>query len=138
MIKLYILLFTTFLFAEDANNKDFITKYEYGKMLYNNPRGISCAKCHGDDAKGMIIDTFKHIRNKKEYICSLASTDITNISYEDFKIVMDPTLKKKKKKFDKDQVCKKLTYGNSMPTYFLTPEELNSIHFYLVNRKNYE
>lgn len=35
----------------DINNS-FITKYEYGKMLFNNPRGIGCNNCHGDDARG--------------------------------------------------------------------------------------
>ena len=138
MIKLFLLMSATFLFAQNGFDNSFITQYEYGKMLYKNPRGISCTKCHGSDAKGMIIETFKHTRNKKEYLCSLESPDITSILYEDFKIVMDPTLDKKKKKFGKDQVCEKLTYGNSMPTYFLTPEELNSIHFYLTNRKKYE
>jgi len=138
MIKFILLIFTTQLFSQSGFDNSFITQYEYGKMLYKNPRGISCTKCHGSDAKGMIIETFKHIRNKKEYLCSLQSPDITSISYGDFKIVMDPTLEKKKKKFEKDEVCEKLTYRNSMPTYFLTPEELSSIHFYLTNRVKYE
>ena len=138
MIKLYLLLFTTFLFGQNGFDNSFITQYEYGKMLYENPRGISCSKCHGLDAKGMIIETFKHTKNKKEYICSLVSPDITKITFEEFKVVMDPTLEKKKKKFEEDQICEKLTYGNSMPTYFLTPEELSSIHFYITNRENYE
>ncbi len=138
MIKLFLLITTTLLFGQNGFDNSFITQYEYGKMLYENPRGISCTKCHGGDAKGLVIETFKHTRNKKEYICSLKSPDITKISYEDFKVVMDPALERKKKKFEKDQVCEKLTYRNSMPTYFLTPEELSSIHFYLTNRDKYE
>jgi len=31
---------------------DFISTYEYGEQLYQNPRGISCAKCHGEDGGG--------------------------------------------------------------------------------------
>ena len=45
--------------AELDINNSFITKYEYGKMLFNNPRGIGCNKCHGDDAKGKKIVEFK-------------------------------------------------------------------------------
>ena len=138
MIKLFLLSITTILMSKTNFDSSFITQYEYGKMLYNNPRGISCTKCHGSDAKGIVIETFKHKRNKKEYLCSLKSPDITNIEFEEFQAVLDPKLEKPKKKFDKDQVCEKLTYGNSMPTYFLTPEELNSIYFYLKNKEKYE
>jgi len=134
MIKFILLIFTTQLFSQNGFDNSFITQYEYGKMLYENPRGISCVKCHGADAKGMMIETFKHVRNKKVYKCSLKSPDITSITFDEFKTVMDPSLEKRKKKFRKDQVCEKLTYRNSMPTYFLTPEELSSIYFYLVNK----
>lgn len=54
----------------DINNS-FITKYEYGKMLYNNPRGIGCNNCHGDDARGKKLVEFKHVQNQEEYFCSL-------------------------------------------------------------------
>ncbi len=139
MIKNILLLTLAILLAaEDNFDNSFITQYEYGKMLYENPRGISCVKCHGNKAQGKVISTFKHIKAKKEYKCSIISTDITNISYELFHITLDPKLKKPKKKFNKEEVCEKLTYGNSMPTYFLTKEELNSIYYYLTNLKNYE
>ncbi|MEA3499282.1 MAG: c-type cytochrome [Campylobacterota bacterium] len=137
MIKLLLLFSTTMLLSQTNFDNSFITQYEYGKMLYNSPRGISCVKCHGEKAKGKVISTFKHIRNKKEYTCSIKSTDITNISYNEFQAVLDPKLEKPKKKFTKEQVCEKLTYGNSMPTYFLTDEELTSIYFYLTNIDKY-
>ena len=138
MIK-YILLLTLLIELYGQNNftSSFITKYEYGKMLYFNPRGISCSKCHGDDAKGITISTFTHIRQKKEYICKITTADITNVTYSKFIKKLDSKLKKKKKKFKKDEVCKRLTYGNSMPTYFLTKDELNSIFFYLTNKDKY-
>ncbi len=138
MIKLSLLLITTFLFSKSTFDDSFITQYEYGKMLYNNPRGISCNKCHGDNAKGKIISTFAHRKNKKKYICSIETEDITNISYKKFLMTLDPNIKKTKKKFDKTQVCEKLTYSNSMPIYFLTQDELKSIYFYLININNYE
>ena len=138
MIKLLFLLITTVLIAKTDFNNSFITKYEYGKMLYQNPRGISCAKCHGEDAKGKDIVSFVHIRNKIKYNCTIKSEDITNVSYKKFLVTLDPKLKKPKKKFTKDQVCEKLIYRNSMPKYFLTNEELDSIYFYLTNKEKYQ
>ncbi|MEA2017411.1 MAG: c-type cytochrome [Campylobacterota bacterium] len=138
MIKLSLLFITTFLMSQSDFDTSFITQYEYGKMLYNNPRGISCTTCHADDAKGKIISTFTHRQNKKKYICSIETEDITNISYEKFLTVLDPNMKKNKKIFDKTEVCEKLTYRNSMPTYFLTQDELKSIYFYISNREKYD
>lgn len=134
---LFSLLFAgTYVTAKDKFDDSFITKYEYGKMLYENPRGISCNKCHGEDAKGKVIVRFEQTLQKKKFICDIESSDITNLSYEEFKRYLDPKLEKPKKEFTKDQRCEKFTYGNSMPTYFLTDEELESIHFYLVNKGN--
>ena len=138
MTKLFFLLFTTLLLSKSDFDNSFITKYEYGKMLYANPRGISCIKCHGADAKGKKIASFTHIRNKIKYNCTIKSDDITGISYKEFLLTLDPKLEKTKKKFQKDEVCKKLIYGNSMPTYFLTNEELDSIYFYLKNKEKYQ
>jgi hypothetical protein len=134
MIRYFILFFWAYCFGADIFDNSFITKYEYGKMLYENPRGISCNKCHGDDATGKVIVRFEQTFNKKRYICEIKSSDITNLSYEQFKRFLDPKLEKPKKQFTKEQRCEKFTYGNSMPTYFLTDEELESIHFYLVNK----
>jgi len=136
-ILLLLLSFTVLLSQSNFNNS-FITKYEYGKMLYNNPRGISCSKCHGEDAKGKVIVSFVHIRNKKRYNCDIKTDDITHISYQSFLQKLDPKLTKKKKVFEKNQFCEKLTYQNSMPTYFLTEDELSSIYFYLKNKDKYE
>lgn len=139
-IIFFLILLQNSFFGEDKFDDSFITKYEYGKMLYENPRGISCSKCHGEDAKGKVIATFEHTYKKKKYRCQIVSNDITNISYEKFKRFLDPKLEKPKKTFTKEQVCEKLTYGNSMPTYFLTNEELASIHHYLVtkDKRDYE
>lgn len=138
MTKLFFLFFATLLLSKSDFDNSFITKYEYGKMLYANPRGISCIKCHGDNAKGKEIANFTHIRNKIKYNCTIKSKDITDISYKNFLLTLDPKLEKPKMKFNKDEVCKKLIYGNSMPTYFLTNEELDSIYFYLKNKEKYQ
>lgn len=137
MIKLFFLFLTTLLYAKNDFNNSFITKFEYGKMLYSNPRGISCVKCHGEDAKGKAIASFVHIRNNVKYNCTIRSQNITDISYENFIKTLDPKQKKPKKKFTKTQICEKLIYGNSMPKYFLTNEELDSIYFYLTNKDKY-
>lgn len=140
MRKFWIVFLSLYvcIFAEDMFENSFITQYEYGKMLYENPRGISCSKCHGDDAKGKKIATFTHTTNKKKYNCTIKTNDITTVSYELFLQTLDPKLEKPPKKFSNEQVCEKLTYGNTMPTYFLTPEELKSIYFYLTNKDKYE
>jgi len=138
MIKLFFLFLPIILLCKTDFNNSFITNYEYGKMLYENPRGISCAKCHGENAKGKDIVSFTHIKNKLKYNCTIKSGDITNISYENFLNTLDPKLEKPKKKFTKEQVCEKLIYKNSMPKYFLTQEELNSIYFYLTNKEKYQ
>ena len=85
----------------------FITKLEYGKMLYNNPRGISCAKCHGRDATGKIIAKY-YI--KKKILKIIKAPNIQHVSFEYFK----------KKLFHK-----KLSI---MPKYnYLTDEEIITI-----------
>jgi len=138
-LRFFIFVFLiNFLFAQTDFIDSFITKFEYGKMLYNNPRGISCVKCHAKDAKGKIIVTFTHHYHKKEYICTIKTKDITKISKDDFFAKLDSSIPMKKRKFDKTQVCQKLTYGNSMPKYFLTKDELESIYFYITHEDEYE
>jgi len=107
-----ILLFIPFLIF--AKEDWFITKLEYGKMLYHNPRGISCAKCHGENAKGKIIAKYYIIKNKKKLLKIIKTPDITNIDYENFV----------KKLFHK-----KLSI---MPKYnYLTKDEINTLYFYI-------
>ncbi|MBI3873999.1 MAG: hypothetical protein HY307_03215 [Arcobacter sp.] len=124
--------------VEKQINESFITKYEYGKMLYNNPRGISCAKCHGNDGKGILLSTFKHTTKDLVYTCKVKTDDITNISFEKFsaKLELDMMLMDKLK-FEKHQVCEKLIYGNTMPKYFLTKNEQETIYYYIthINKK---
>lgn len=118
----------------DINNS-FITKYEYGKMLYNNPRGIGCNKCHGDDARGKKIVEFKQEHEKKIYNCSLVAPDIKDIDYETFSVKVN-SKKNPNLKFEKEEVCDKLIYyANVMPTYFLVEEEIDAIFYYIKNLK---
>ena len=118
----------------DINNS-FITKFEYGKMLYNNPRGIGCNSCHGNDAKGKKIIDFKQEHDKKIYNCVLSVPNIKDIDYDTFSTKVN-SKKNPNVKFEKEQVCEKLIYyANVMPTYFLVEEEIEAIYYYIKNIK---
>ncbi|WP_457564849.1 c-type cytochrome [Caminibacter sp.] len=92
-------------------NEWFITNYEYGKMLYHNPRGISCAKCHGEKAQGKIIAKYK--KNGKTVI--IKAPNIQHVTYE--------ALKKRLLKYNKLSV---------MPRYnYLTKKEIEALYLYI-------
>lgn len=118
MYKSFMLfLFLPFyLHAYSVIDYSFITKYEYGEMLYENPRGIGCNKCHGEKGEGKLIATYKDSKGHEK---QLYGPKISNVTWEQFK----ETLSKKENK------------SLVMPTYFLTNEELVSIHYYITNLK---
>ncbi|MBP9566315.1 MAG: cytochrome c [Sulfurospirillum sp.] len=89
-------------------SEDFITKMEYAKMLYSNPRGIGCNKCHGEKGEGSIISEYTH-KNKK---MKLEAPNITNLSKERFFYALT-------------------TQHKVMPTYFLTWQEIDSLYYYV-------
>ncbi|PKI81164.1 cytochrome C oxidase subunit III [Malaciobacter halophilus] len=106
---------TNILYATQDDNS-FITKFEYGAMLYENPRGIGCNKCHGNGKKEVIIAKY---RNKKGALKYIKAPPINNVNFKDFK---------SKLRADK-------TESLVMPTYFLTDEELESLYFYIQKLK---
>ena len=112
-MKKFILLGLFFftLFAKEDNL--FITKKEYAKMLYQNPRGIGCHKCHGVDAKGQILVNYIY-KNKNH---TIKATNLTKLSKKEF-------FKAFYKKRDKKSI---------MPEYFLTKEEIDTLYFYVKN-----
>ena len=135
----FIVLCYTNLLADASKlinvDNSFITKFEYGEMLYNNPRGIGCDTCHGNNAKGKEIVSFKHVYNKKKYDCVLKVPNIKNVEYDVFFEKVNAK-KNPKKNFSKEQVCEKLVYKASiMPTYFLVDEEIDAIYYYIKNLK---
>ena len=88
---------------------DFISDFEYGQMLYANPRGVSCVPCHGSTGKGKKIVTY---RNKKGKRVTIQGPDITKSSLEDIK--------------------KSIREGKGvMPRYFLTDDEAKTIYEYI-------
>jgi len=111
-------IFITIINAEIIDNS-FITKKEYGAMLYKNPRGIGCNKCHGSVGQGLLIAKYKQRDKKTSKLLekSIIAPAINKVSFEVFK----------------DILMKKKNRSLTMPTYFLTVDELTSIHFYITN-----
>lgn len=107
-IILSILIFFGCAFAED-----FITPLEYGKMLYQNPRGIGCDKCHGIKGEGKLIAKYKSKGKRKE----LVAPRINNISQKRFMSALNHSSK-------------------VMPTYFLTKNEVRSLYYYIMEINN--
>ena len=90
--------------------ESFINNYEYGEMLYKNPRGIGCDKCHGEKGLGNHIGSYT--KNKKEY--KIDAPNISAATAEEIK----KSLRTGKKR-------------NIMPEYFLTDTEIAAIVSYL-------
>ncbi len=103
---LLVLLLSSFLFGEDS----FITQYEYGEMLYKNPRGIGCIHCHGKHGEGAYIASY--VEDGKKVV--LRGPDIRKVTLE--------ALKK--------SLVKRYRI---MPTYFLTDSEIRALHYFLVH-----
>jgi len=112
------------------NDEWFITNLEYGKMLYNNPRGISCAKCHGKKGKGKIITSFINKKGEKEIIKTLP---LKNLTFEKLKKALFH--KYNLKLIRKKNPNSPLKYINIMPKYdYLTDNEIQAILLYLKSK----
>ena len=119
MKKIVIFSIATLSFAQDW----FITNYEYGKMLYHNPRGISCAKCHGEKANGKLIAKYYVIKKTKHSTETIEKTimapNIQNISLKDLK-----------------ERLLNYKYLSVMPKYnYLTDDEIKAIYLYITSQK---
>lgn len=100
-------------------SESFLSSVEYGRMLYKNPRGISCSQCHGKEGKGgqKIAKYYDKKRNPK----LLRGVDITSYSLKDLKA----SLKNQYRENNKRKRHK------IMPMYYLTDEEVQAIFDYL-------
>jgi len=108
------IIFLGMLLTLGMASEDFITDFEYGQMLYRDPRGASCAACHGETGSGALIGEYT---DKRGRIVRLNGPDIRNASLQKIR----------------ESVHKN---AGVMPRYFLTEEEIQTIHAYLqqVNR----
>ena len=89
--------------------EDFISEFEYGQMLYRDPRGVSCVPCHGETGEGRDIVSY---RNSKGVKVTISGPDIRTASLA--------------------QMRSSIEEGKGvMPRYFLTDKEIRTIHAYL-------
>ena len=110
-------VFLILLFCVAIFGADFITKTEYAKMLYLNPRGIGCDKCHGAKGEGSLISKYKHFDKKanKTFDDELRAPKINDIDFESFKAALTKP-------------------KGVMPSYFLTDEETTILYEYITNQ----
>ena len=110
-------VFLILLFCVAIFGADFITKTEYAKMLYLNPRGIGCDKCHGAKGGGSLISKYKHFDKKanKTVDDELRAPKINDIDFESFKAALTKP-------------------KGVMPSYFLTDEETTILYEYITNQ----
>jgi len=99
-------------------SEDFISEFEYGQMLYQNPRGISCAACHGVYGEGKEIVSYRTENNET---VTIRGIDIRNNTLPELEAVVARN-------------------HPVMPKYYLTHEEVEAIFHYLqeVNRQKEE
>lgn len=108
-MKKFLILLPLFLYSSE----DFISDYEYGEMLYNNPRGIGCAECHGDDGAGTTIVEYIDDDNKTKTINS-------------------PDLHKE----SLSSIINSVNRSHEiMPRYYLTRKEVRAIFEYLQEQR---
>ena len=110
-------VFLILLFCMAIFGADFITKTEYAKMLYLNPRGIGCDKCHGAKGEGSLISKYKHFDKKanKTVDDELRAPKINDIDFESFKAALTKP-------------------KGVMPSYFLTDEETTILYEYITSQ----
>ena len=103
-------LFMLLLFCADNGwAEDFISEFEYGQMLYQNPRGVSCVPCHGDRGQGAEIVRYRDARGRPVI---LRGPDIRHSTPR--------------------KIVEALRSGPGvMPRYFLTDKEIQAIVTYI-------
>ena len=115
-MRFLLLLFPFVLFGGSS----FITQMEYSSLLYKNPRGIGCQKCHGLKGEGKLIATYKDTKKVKEgekvYKIKVKkefrAPAINKLDYKSFYNALTHTLR-------------------GMPKYYLTEGEIKALYFYL-------
>ncbi len=112
MIQILLILIISSIISISQDN--FISQYNYGSMLYENPRGISCISCHGKYGEGKEI--IRYINNHDKEVI-IKGIDIRNISLKRFHQSLT-------------------TRHKVMPTYYLINKEIIAIYKYL-KEKNY-
>ncbi|HFS82775.1 MAG TPA: cytochrome c, partial [Epsilonproteobacteria bacterium] len=101
MKKIYFLLPLLLVAGED-----FISDFEYREMLYRNPRGVSCAACHGEHGEGKDIVSYRDDDNQT---ITIRGVDIGHKTLAEIEAVVARN-------------------HPVMPKYYLTHEEIEAIY----------
>ncbi len=91
--------------------EQFMTEQEYGSYLYQDPRGISCKRCHGEYGRGQHLITYV---NRGKTI-EINAPDITQLDIQSFTAALHKT-------------------NTIMPKYHLTDSEIHAIHKYITTQ----
>lgn len=114
------ILFLTFVLFGTVFANSFITDMEYGKLLYKNPRGVGCDKCHGLKGEGSLIAKYGEYNQTSQIYDphELKAPPINSISLQEF---ADGIVDSK----------------GVMPSYFLTQDEIIVLYKYIkdINKK---
>lgn len=103
-----VLITVTFLISLLLSD-DFISEFEYGQMLYQSPRGVSCASCHGKLGEPTYVATLTEDNGSK---VDFITPDIRKLSIKQFRKALDKG-------------------GKIMPKYYLTNKEIEAIYRYI-------
>lgn len=90
----------------------FISPMEYATSLYQNPRGIGCNKCHGENGEGKLVATYIHKKEKRSFI----GPKINEMSFAEFSDAINSRI-------------------DGMPRYFLTDKEIKALYLYLQEKR---
>jgi len=118
-LRILLLLLPMLLFGVETvveeETESFISHYEYGEMLYTNPRGVSCSACHGKLGEGKVIVQYQDIHGKE----SIKGADIRKNTLE-------------------EMIDSVSTYHKVMPRYYLTDDEMKAIYDFLQKKNESE
>lgn len=108
-----MVVFAVFIFAYGEN---FMTEDEYGALLYENPRGIGCNRCHGKNGEGSLIANYKEYNKTSDshYDKELIAPPINRLSLQEFANGINSS-------------------KSVMPSYFLTEDEIIILYKFIKN-----
>jgi mono/diheme cytochrome c family protein len=124
-LRFILLLLPIFLLSNENNETEsFLSDIEYGEMLYNNPRGIPCSKCHGEKGKGGHKIAKYYDKNSNPRI--LKGEDITKYTLKELEASLENRFIDKNNRRVRHKI---------MPIYYLTSDEVRAIYLYLKSVK---
>ena len=103
------------LLASAAWGEDFITQKEYAKMLYENPRGISCKHCHGERGGEQVLEHYTQRGVRKAFVVP----NIQSVGFAEFERALSAPREAR----------------SIMPTYSLTKQEIQTLFAYIQDFK---